>query len=69
MLSLIGENALIKSLSEERYTRYGHQTSPKRARQKKIILEYGSIQILYLTYPIPRKILMLTLNSTPATTV
>ena len=37
MLSLIGENALIKSLSEERYTRYGHQTSPKRARQKKII--------------------------------
>jgi Rad3-related DNA helicase len=37
MLSLIGENALIKSLSEERYTRYGHQTSLKRARQKKII--------------------------------
>jgi hypothetical protein len=25
MLSLIGENALIKSLSEERYTKYGHQ--------------------------------------------
>ena len=24
-------------MSEERYTRYGHQTSPKLARQKKII--------------------------------
>jgi ATP-dependent DNA helicase DinG len=37
MLSLIGEDALIKSLSEECYMRYGHQTSLKRAKQKKIV--------------------------------
>ncbi len=37
MLSLIGENALIKSLSEERNTRYGYHTSPRRAKEKKIV--------------------------------